>query len=97
MHLRHPITQTVLDESAHDRLVSIQRVATAGVVGVTGFVLIKDVIELVRQTTIAQCRPSPTAFCCVIEYNIEDDFEARAVERLHHVPKFFEGCERVLL
>ena len=97
MHLRHPVTQAVLDQPAHDRLVGIQRVATTGVVGVTGFVLLEDVIEVVRQTAIGQRRPTPPAFCCVIEDDIQDHFEARAVKRLDHVPKFVEDCERALL
>ena len=97
MHLRHPVTQAVLDQAAHDRLVGIERVATAGVVGVSRFVLLEDVIDVVRQTAIAQRRPCPAAFRCVIEHNIQDHFEARAVERLDHVPKFVEDCERALL
>ena len=34
MHLGHPVAQAVLDQPAHDRLVGIERVAAAGVVGV---------------------------------------------------------------
>ena len=90
MHLRHPVTQAVLDQPAHDRMVGIQRVPTAGIVGVTGFVLFKDVVDIVRQAAIAQRWSCPTTFCCVIEHNIQDDFDARAVERLHHVSKFVE-------
>ena len=94
---RHPVTQAVLDHPAHDRLIGIQRVAAAGVVGVTGLVLLEDVIDVVRQTAIAQRRPGLPAFRRVIEHDVEDDFEARAVKRLDHVPKFVEGRERVLL
>jgi hypothetical protein len=72
-------------------------VATTGVIGVAGFVLLEDVIDVVGQTAIAQYRPRQAAFCRVIEDDIEDDFEARAVERFDHVSKFIEDRERVLV
>ena len=38
VHLGHPVAQAVLDQPAHDRLVGVQRVAAAGVVGVARLV-----------------------------------------------------------
>ena len=96
MHLGHPVTQAILDHAAHDRLIGIERVAATGVVGITGPVLLENVIGLIGQTAIAQRRPRQAAFRCVIEYNIEDDFESGAVERFDHVPKLIEDCERAL-
>ena len=57
VHLRHPIAQAILDQPAHDRLVGVQRVAAAGVVGVTRFVLLEDVVEVIGEAAIAQRRP----------------------------------------
>ena len=39
VHLGDPVAQAVLDQPAHDRLVGVQRVAAAGVVGVARLVL----------------------------------------------------------
>src|SRR5262249_35098036 len=44
MHLAYPIAEAVEDQSPNDRFIRIQRVAAAGVVGVTRLVLRQDVI-----------------------------------------------------
>jgi hypothetical protein len=33
----------------------------------------------------------------VIEDDVEDHFQSRAVKRFDHIPKLIEDCERVLL
>ena len=97
MHLGHPIAQAILDQPTHDRLVSIQRVTATGVVGVTGFVLLEHIIEVIGQTAITHCRPRHATFSRVIEHDIQNDFEPGAVQRFDHVPKFIEHGEWVLL
>jgi hypothetical protein len=88
--------QAVLDQSPHDRLVSVERIATAGVVGITGFVPLEEVVDVVRETAVAKRRAGPAAFGCVIEHDVQDDFEARAVQCLHHVAEFVERGQRIV-
>ena len=96
MHLRDPIAQAILDQPAHDWLVGVQRVAATGIVGVTRFVLLEDVVEVIGEAAIAQRRPTLAAFRGVIEDHIENDFDAGAVECLDHVAKFIEHAEGLL-
>jgi len=86
-----------LDQPSHDRLVGIERVATAGVVGETRLVLLKNIVDVIGEASIAQRRTGQPAFRRVVEHDIEDDFDFGAVERFHHVPKFIEHGERFLL
>jgi hypothetical protein len=48
MHLVHPIAEAVEDQPPDNRLVGVQGVAAAGIVGVTRFVFCQDVIGIVR-------------------------------------------------
>ena len=96
MHLGYPIAQAILDQPAHDRLVGVQRVAAAGIVGVMRFVLLENVVKVIGQAAIAQRRPTMAALRGVIEDHIENDFDSGAVERLDHVAKFIENAEGLL-
>ena len=96
MHLRDPVTQAVLDEPAHDRLVGVERVAAAGVVGVTRLVFLQDVVEVVGQAAVANGRPLRSALRRVVVDHVEDHFDARAVEGLHHVAELVPYREGVL-
>ena len=40
--------------------------------------------------------PSCVAFGRVIEHHVENDLDAGAVQRLHHVAKFVDGAQRIL-
>src|SRR6516162_1523159 len=97
MHLGHPVTQAVQNEPAHDRLIGVERIATTTVIGVTGLIVLKDVIEIIGQTAIARRWPGRAALRGVIEDDVEDNFESGAVERFDHIPKFIEDSEWVLL
>ena len=77
MHLGDPITQAILDQPAHDRLIGVQCVAAAGVISVTRFVLLEDVVKVIGEAAITQRRPIMAAFRGVIEDHIEDDFDFR--------------------
>ena len=96
VHLGHPVAQAVLNQTPHDRLVRVQGVAAPGIVGVLRFVLLEDVIELVGQAAIAQRGSISAVLRCVVEDDVEDDFESRAMERFDHVPKFVKHPERFL-
>ena len=77
-------------------MIRVERVAGAAVIGVAGAVLFENVVGAVLQPAEAQRRPVVVAFGGVIENNIENDFDARPVQRLHHVAKFVYRAERIL-
>ena len=53
MHLLDPITETVQDHSADDRLIGVERIAGAAVIGIAR-VLVENVISAVVQATRLQ-------------------------------------------
>ena len=95
MHLGDPVPQTVLDHPPHDRLVGVQRVAAPAVVVIPRSVVLEDVVDVVGQAPIAERRSVGSAFGGVIEDHVEDDFDARAMQRLHHVAEFVEHGQRL--
>src|SRR4030095_12773984 len=96
VHLGHPIAETILNQSAYDRLIGLQCVATPCIISVARLVLLEDVIEVIGKASIAQRRPIMGTFRGVIKDHIENDFDAGAVERLDHVAKFIDDPERFL-
>ena len=97
MHLRHPVTQAVLDHAGarsdgwHSACSHNRCSRHNGTCPSPGCSRRRSPS---RDSTASARR---AAFGGVVEDNIENDFEAGAMERLHHVPKFVEDCERVLL
>ena len=66
------------------------------VVGVAGAVLLlKDVVRLVVQTAKTERRSAVIAFCSMIEHDVENHFDPRPVQGLHHIPKFIHGTLRI--
>jgi|GEM_PF-6300603 len=95
MHLADPIAQAVEDQAPDDRFIGVQRVAAAGVVGVAGFVLRKDVIGFVCQSAEADGGTVFVALGGVVVDDIGDDLDSRAMQRLDHVAKLVERAKRV--
>ena len=62
VHLGDPVAQAVLDQPAHDRLVGVERVAAATVIGVTRPVVLQDVVDVVGETAVAERRTVIAAF-----------------------------------
>ena len=57
VHLRDPVAEAVEDQPPDDRLVGVERVAGAAVVGVAGAVgAVRDVVLLVREAAVAERR-----------------------------------------
>ena len=95
MHLADPISQAVDDQTADDRLISVQCVAATGEIGVAGFVLRQGVIGVIRQSSKANGGAVLFAFCSVVVDDIEDDLDADAVQRLDHVAELVERAKWV--
>ena len=95
VHLGNPVAEAVLDHPADDRLVGVERVAAARVVGVLRPVVLKDVVELVGQPAITLRRAVRARFRRVVVDDVEDHFDAGAMQRLHHVAELVERTERI--
>ena len=95
MHLLHPVMQAVDDHAADRRLVGIQRVARAAVVGITGkvpFVIrVENVVILVVQAAKAEGWPRMVAFGGMVVDHVENDLDAGAVQGLDHVTELVDG------
>jgi hypothetical protein len=96
MHFRDPVAQAVNDQTADDGVIGVERVAAAGVVGVPGASLFEDVVGWVVDAAETESRPCVIAFRRVVEYHVENDLDARAVQCLDHVAKFVHRAERIL-
>src|SRR5436305_9693284 len=79
VHLRDPVPKAVHDHPTHDRVICIQRVPGAAVIGVPGTILLKDVIRAVVYAPITQRWTAVVALGRVIEDDVENDFDTRAV------------------
>ena len=77
-------------------MIGVERVAAAGVVGVARPVRFEDVVGAVVQAAEAQRRPALVAFGGVIEHDVENDLDARPVQRLDHVAELVDRAERIL-
>jgi hypothetical protein len=95
VHRLHPVAEAVDDHPPHDRMVSVERVAGAGVVGVARAVVLEDVVGGVVQAAEAERRPAFISFRGVVEHHVEDDLDAGSVQRLDHVTELVDRAERV--
>ena len=95
MHLADPVAQAVEDQTPHDRLVGVQCVAAAGVVGVASFVWRQDVIIFVRQSAKTDRRTVLVPLGGMVVDDVEDNLDPGAVQRLDHISKLVERAERV--
>ncbi len=90
VHLAHPVAEAVEDQAPDDRLVRVERVAAAGVVGVLGAVVAEDVVGVVGEPAERERRPVGAAFGGVVVDDVEDHLDPGAVQRLHHVAELVE-------
>ncbi len=96
VHGFDPVAETVDDQAADDRMIGVERVAGAAVIGVARPIFLKDVVGAVVQPTETQRRPGVVAFRGVVEDDVENDLDARPMQRLDHVAKLVNGTQRVL-
>ena len=86
-----PVAEAVEDQATDDGLVGVERVAAAAVVGVARPVRrIEDVVLVVREAPVGERRPVVAALGRVVVDDVQDDLEARPVERLHEVPELVD-------
>ena len=96
VHLLDPVAEAVDDHPADDRMIGVERVAGAAVVGVARAVVFEDVVGRVVESAEAQRRPAVVAFGGVVEDDVENDLDAGPVQRLDHVAKLVDRTERIL-
>ena len=71
-------------------MVSVHRVAAAREVAIKAAAVAHHVIDFVFQTFKAQRRAKFITFRRVVEHDIQNDFDARRVQRLHHLLEFVD-------
>ena len=76
-------------------MVGVQGIPGAAVVGVARAVVLEDVVRGVVQAAEAQRRPALVTFGGVVEHDVEDDLDARPVQRLDHVAELVHRAERI--
>lgn len=96
MHFLDPVAETIHYHPPNNRMIGIECIPAAGVVGVSSPALFEDVIGRVVDAAEAERRPALVAFGRVIEHHVENDLNASAVQGFHHVPKFVHRAERIL-
>ena len=91
VHVGDPVAEAVEDQPTDDGLVGVERVAAAGVVGVARPVRrIEDVVLVVGEAAVGERRPVVAALGRVVVDDVQDDLEARPMERLHEVPELVD-------
>ncbi len=96
VHRLDPVAETVHDHPPDDRLVGVERVPRARVVGVAGAVVLEDVVGHVVEPAKAQRRPVVVALGGVVEDDVENDLDARSMQRLDHVAEFVDRPQGIL-
>src|SRR5580704_6587918 len=96
MHLFYPISETIENHPAHDRMIPVECVPGTAVIRITRAVGFKNVVSAVFKSPKAQCRAELVALSGVIEYDVENHFDSGPMQRLHHVAKFIHRVERIL-
>src|SRR5262249_39276798 len=96
MHLLNPVTETVQDHTANNGMISVEGVSRAAVISVARAVLFENIVGVVLQTAKTQRGPTVVSFSSVIEDNVENNLDARPVQRLDHVTKFINRSEWIL-
>ena len=96
VHFSHPVTQAVHNHAPYDWMIGIERVSCAGEIRVTRAVFTQQVIRRIVQATEALRGSVMPILSCVIEYDVENDFDAGPVKSLHHVSKFIQRGQRLL-
>ena len=94
MHLSDPIAEAVQNHPADNRMIGVKRVARAAVVGKARAVLLEDVVGVVVKSAEAERWPGMVAFGRVVEDDVQDHFDACAVQRLDHVAELVDRAER---
>src|SRR6478752_6922013 len=76
VHFLDPITKTVHDHAAYNRMISIDCVPGAAEIGIPSTVFLEDVVGAVVYPAMTQRRTALVALGGVIEYYIENDFDS---------------------
>ena len=96
MHLGDPVSQAVENHAAHDRLIGVQRVSGAAVIGVMRAVLVEDVVHLVGEAAEAEGGSRRISLGGVVVDDVEDHLDARAMQRLDEIAELVDRAEGVL-
>src|SRR5262249_34452719 len=97
VHLLDPVTEAIKNHPPDDRMVRIQGVAGARIVGVARAVFLKDVVLLVIEPAEADRWPIRAAFSRVVVDDVKNHLEAGAVQRFDHLAKLVERAKSVLM
>ena len=84
MHFSYPVPQTVQNKGLHNRVITVHGVAAAGVVAVITRVIFQYIIDGIIQAAERKGRSEFTPLRCVIEYDVEDYFDAVFMQLAHH-------------
>ncbi len=93
VHLSDPVAEAVEDQTTDDRLIGVQGVPGAGVVGISGPVFLQNVVGVVLESFKTEGRSPVIAFGRVVIHHVEDHLDARTVKGLHHVPEFIQNVQ----
>ena len=96
MHFLDPVAEAVHDHPPNNRVVRVEGVSAAGVVGVPRAATFEDVVSRIIDAAEAEHRPGVIALRGVVVHHVENDLDARTVQRLDHISKFVHGTERIL-
>jgi hypothetical protein len=95
VHRVDPVPEAIHDHPPHDGVIGVERVPGAAVVRVARAIPFEDVVRRVVQSAEAQRRAAVVPLGGVVEHDVENDLEARSVQRLDHVAELVDWTERI--
>src|SRR5579862_2377587 len=95
VHFFHPIANAIHNHSPHNRMIGVECVTRAAVVGISGSFLLENVVGIVVESTEAKRRSGVIAFSRVIENDVKNDFDSRAMQRLNHIAELIYRSQRI--
>ena len=95
MHFGDPVVEAVANQSAHNRVVGVECVAAAAVVGIGGRLAAGDVVGHILEATITEGGAVGAILGRVVEDHVEEDGDAGAMQRLDHVTELVHHGQRI--
>jgi hypothetical protein len=95
VHVGDPVAQAVEDQPAHHRVIRVQRIAGPRVVRIAGTIGREEIVGVVVEPAKRQRGAAVVAFRRMVVDDVQDDLDARAVQRLDHVPELVDRRERI--
>ena len=93
----NPIAETMENHLADDRVVAVEGIAAAGVVAIGAAAVLQHVVDAILQALETERGAIFVPLGRVVEHDVENHFDARPVQRPHHLLELAHLAARLLV